>query len=113
MAALPKFVYYSNYGNLDSEIYLPHVIDNLKREGLGQKEIAKARTLKVLFEFVNLKPEEILTLGKESHPAGQQPTHEQVEMTPRRRRSAASSTGSSPGRTARCGGRSPSRPRRS
>jgi hypothetical protein len=29
---LPKFVYYSNYGNLDSEIYLPHVIQNKNRE---------------------------------------------------------------------------------
>jgi len=42
---MPSFVYYSNYGNLDSEIYLPHVIENLKRKGLGTKEEAKARTL--------------------------------------------------------------------
>lgn len=35
---VPSFVYYSNYGNLDSEIYLPHVIDNLKRKDLGQRE---------------------------------------------------------------------------
>lgn len=78
---LPAFVYYSNYGNLDSEIYLPHVIQNLKREGeLGQKEGAKARTLKVLFEFVNLKPEEILALGKDVHAQGHQPTDAQVEQ---------------------------------
>lgn len=62
---LPKFVYYSNYGNLDSEIYLPHVIENLKRNDLGPKEEAKARTLKVLFDFVKLEPSEILELGKE------------------------------------------------
>lgn len=62
---LPKFVYYSNYGNLDSEIYLPHVIDNLARKGLGGKEEAKARTLKVLFEFVKLQPKEILELGRD------------------------------------------------
>ncbi len=31
---LPFFVYYSNYGNLDSEIYLPHVIENLQRTDL-------------------------------------------------------------------------------
>ena len=64
-ALLPTFVYYSNYGNLDSEIYLPHVIENMKREELGSKEAAKARTLKVLFEFVGLKPEEILELGRD------------------------------------------------
>ena len=60
---LPQFVYYSNYGNLDSEIYLPHVIENLKRHDLGTKEAAKARTLRVLFRFVGLQPQEILSSG--------------------------------------------------
>ncbi len=79
---LPKFVYYSNYGNLDSEIYLPHVIQNLDRvEDLGQKERAKARTLKVLFEFVELQPNEILNLGKDVHAQGQLPTVAQVEQS--------------------------------
>ena len=61
---LPKFVYYSNYGNLDAQIYLPHVVDNLKRENLGQKEAAKARTVKVLFDLVGLSPDEILELAR-------------------------------------------------
>lgn len=69
---LPAFVYYSNYGNLDSEIYLPHVIANLKRKDIQGKEAAKARTLRVLFEFVRLKAEEILSLGEEgADPAAQ------------------------------------------
>ena len=68
-SALPRFVYYSDYGNLDSEIYLPHVIANLGRTDLGAKERAKAQTLKVLFSFVGLSPEEILELGREV-PAG-------------------------------------------
>lgn len=63
---LPSFVYYSDYGNLDSEIYLPHVLDNLRRSDLGEKERAKVRSLKVLFEFVRLSPNEILELGKET-----------------------------------------------
>jgi hypothetical protein len=63
---LPSFVYYSNYGNLDFEIYLPHVIENLTRSGLGAKEAAKVRTLKVLFEFVGRQPNEILQLGKDA-----------------------------------------------
>ncbi len=62
---LPTFVYYSTYGNLDSEIYLPHVIDNLKRTDLSGKDEARARTLRVLFGFVRLKPEEILELGQD------------------------------------------------
>ena len=65
ISAIPSFIYYSNYGNLDSEIYLPHVIANLKRPDLGEREAAKARTLKVLFQFVGLSPQEILELGKE------------------------------------------------
>lgn len=69
--SLPTFVYYSNYGNLDSEIYLPHVVENLEREknqALGAKEAAKARTLRVLFKFVKLSPQEILQLGQEVKP---------------------------------------------
>jgi hypothetical protein len=64
--SLPKFVYYSSYGNLDSEIYLPHVVENLARTDLGQKEAARARTLRVLFNFVKLQPKEILELGQEA-----------------------------------------------
>lgn len=60
----PSFVYYSNYGNLDAQIYLPHVVENLSREDLGAKEEAKARTLKVLFDLVNLSPSEVLELAR-------------------------------------------------
>ncbi len=62
---LPRFVYYSEYSNLDAEIYLPHVIQNSTRQDLGFREQAKVRTLNVLFDFVRLKPEEILALGSE------------------------------------------------
>ena len=62
---LPRFVYYSNYGNLDSEIYLPHVVENMDRADLGAKESAKARTLRVLFDFVGVQAREILQLGRD------------------------------------------------
>ena len=75
---LPKFVYYSTYGNLDSEIYLPHVIQNLAREDLGAREQAKARTLKVLFEFVGLKPDEILDLGQDFPNRNREPTDSEI-----------------------------------
>jgi len=61
---LPKLVYYSNYGNLDAQIYLPHVAENLERDDLGQKEEAKARTLQVLFDLVGLSAEEVLELAR-------------------------------------------------
>lgn len=62
---LPKFVYYSNYGNLGDQIYLPHVVHNLSRKDeLSTREAAKARTLKVLFDLVDLGPEEMLELAE-------------------------------------------------
>jgi len=60
---MPKYVYYSNYGNLDSDLYLPRVIEDLNREDLNEKAQAKVRTIRTLFEFVNLDPKEILSLG--------------------------------------------------
>lgn len=63
---IPQFVYYSNYGNLTSRIYLPHAIKWLKNEnvpGIDIKE-EQVRTIRVLFDYVNLMPEEIYEAGK-------------------------------------------------
>ena len=66
---IPKFVYYSEYGNLDSDLYLPRVKEDLDRiDSLGGKERMKARTLKILFGHLNLNPDEILSLGQENKP---------------------------------------------
>lgn len=87
MDSLPHFVYYASYGNLDSEIYLPHVIDNMARTDLGQKEEAKARTLKVLFEFVKLSPEEIRELGRDKLAQPQHgPTADEIREGAERRK---------------------------
>lgn len=83
---LPKFVYYSNYGNLDSEIYLPHVVQNLARTDLGAKEAAKARTLRVLFSFVRLQAKEILELGKDFKDPSRQPTAAEIEQIAEKKR---------------------------
>lgn len=65
---LPKFVYYANYGNLDSEIYLPRVISDFNStRQISEKELAKQRTLKVLFEYVSLDPDEILDMGQHDY----------------------------------------------
>lgn len=90
--AIPKFVYYANYGNLDSEIYLPHVVQNLKRTDLGAKEEAKARTLRVLFSFVRLKPEEILELGrdfKDPQDQNRQPSPDEIAKVAEAKRTRA------------------------
>ena len=63
---MPSFVYYSNYGNLDAQIYLPHAIKWLNsEEEAGIDNSAKVRTLRVLFDFVKLNPQEVLDLGKD------------------------------------------------
>lgn len=64
---IPKFVYYSNYGNLSTKIYLPNVIKWLNGEAVPGIEINEdqVRTLRVLFDFVKLNPQEILELGKD------------------------------------------------
>jgi hypothetical protein len=87
LESLPKFVYYSTYGNLDSEIYLPHVIQNMTRRDHGAKEQAKARTLKVLFEFVKLQPQEILELGRDfKDQSGRQPNESEVATIAEKKR---------------------------
>ena len=67
MSEMPKFVYYSNYGNLSSKIYLPNVIKWLNNQTVQGIEVNEdqVRTLRVLFEFVKLDPKEILELGKD------------------------------------------------
>lgn len=64
---IPKFVYYASYANLSSELYLPNIISDLNRyDSLSEKSKNKAKTLKVLFDFVKLSPQEILELGEET-----------------------------------------------
>lgn len=63
---MPNFVYYSNYGNLDAQIYLPHAVKLLNGEKVdGFNNDDKVRTLRVLFEYVGLEPKEVLSLGKD------------------------------------------------
>ena len=62
---LPKFIYYSNYGNLSGKIYLPHAI--AWQEGRDVPGIKKnedqERTINVLFKFVDLDPKELIQLS--------------------------------------------------
>ena len=90
VATLPAFVYYSNYGNLDSEIYLPHVVANLERIDIGGKEAAKSRTLRVLFSFVRLSPKEILELGRDfKDPSNREPNQLEIAAVAEKKRERA------------------------
>ena len=65
---IPTFIYYSNYGNLTSRIYLPHAVKWLNNESVPGVDIKEdqVRTIRVLFDYVNLKPKEILELGQDA-----------------------------------------------
>ena len=87
---VPHFVYYSNYGNLTSKIYLPHVIKWLAGEEITgvRKNDDQLRTIKVLFEYVGLEPEEILEYGRDAvdiarernrNNTNPEPTEEEIE----------------------------------
>jgi predicted ATPase len=58
---LPVFVYFENYGILDSAVYLPRFVDDLARK----PDDSKIRTIKAMFDQVGLSAQEILELGRE------------------------------------------------
>ena len=57
---MPKFVYYSNYGNLSSKIYLPHALRWIKGEkiqGIDTND-EQVRTLNLSLHKVNYREED-------------------------------------------------------
>ncbi len=87
-SAIPRFVYYSEYGNLDSDLYLPRVKEDLARiDQLTGKERMKARTLKILFGHLGLNPDDILALGQENSPNNNpaEKTDKQIEEESRKK----------------------------
>jgi predicted ATP-dependent endonuclease of OLD family len=81
LKAIPKFVYYSNYGNLDSDIYLPQAIASMNQASQTGIAEAKARTVRVLFEFVGLDADEILEMGKDPVSQGEPSTDDTLKQT--------------------------------
>lgn len=81
LRSIPKFVYYSDYGNLDSEIFLPRVIEDLERNDLSESARAKVRTLDVLFKYVGLSPQEIYELGNDRKVIIKKLNHHEQEIS--------------------------------
>lgn len=86
---IPSFVYYSNYGNLSSHVYLPHAKEWLNGravEGIDTNE-DQVRTLKELFFFVHLEPDEIIQLGRDPREVARsrnsygEPTKEEIQKS--------------------------------
>ena len=54
---MPGFIYYSNYGNLDSNIYLPQMLDKFNKSGVNAISKSKRRTIKLLLMYIGITPE--------------------------------------------------------
>jgi len=60
-AELPVFIYFENYGILDSAVYLPRFLEDLASE----PEEARVRTINAMFKHVELSAQEVSDLGRE------------------------------------------------
>jgi predicted ATP-dependent endonuclease of OLD family len=61
LGSLPVFIYFENYGILDSAVYLPEFVEKNKSEPNNPR----VRTISAMFKHVNLTGEEIQTLGED------------------------------------------------
>lgn len=79
--AMPQFVYYSNYGNLSSKIYLPHAITWLNGGNVSgiERNEEQIRTIRILFKFLKLDPKEIQELGNGPENTNNQKSIEKFE----------------------------------
>lgn len=59
--SLPVLIYFENYGVLDSAIYLPRFLEDLKRDANNPR----VRTINAMFKHVALDAKDIATLGSE------------------------------------------------
>ncbi len=79
VAELPVFIYFENYGILDSAVYLPRFLEDL---AAGPQE-PRVRTINAMFKHVQLTAQEISNLGLEeaegARTAGQSVTEEMIK----------------------------------
>ncbi|MBQ7977018.1 MAG: AAA family ATPase [Clostridia bacterium] len=60
---MPGFIYYSNYGNLDSNIYLPQMLAKFNKSGVNTISKSKRRTVKLLLMYIGITPEMLVCDG--------------------------------------------------
>lgn len=75
---LPVFIYFENYGILDSAVYLPRFLEDLA----ARPEAPRVRTINAMFKHVKLTAQEVSDLGREeaekARTAGQPVTPEMI-----------------------------------
>lgn len=86
---LPVFVYFENYGILDSAIYLPRFLEDL----VSAPHESRIRTVNAMFKHVNLTASEIAELGREqaqqARVQNQKPTEEVIAKDRERKEARA------------------------
>jgi hypothetical protein len=86
---LPVFIYFENYGILDSAIYLPRFLEDLRRA----PEDSRIRTVNAMFRHVRLTAQEIAELGREqaqqARAQNQLPTPEVIAQDQHRKEARA------------------------
>jgi len=84
LESLPVFIYFENYGVLQSAIYLPRFLEDLGRT----PDDARVRTVNAMFSHVRLAAQDIAALGREqaqqAQAKGQQPTDEVIRQDQQR-----------------------------
>jgi hypothetical protein len=92
--ALPVFIYFENYGILDSAVYLPRFLEDLAR----LPNEPKIRTINSMFKHVGLEAKAIAELGREeaaeAKQAGQPVTDEMIRRDQERKELRAVKTNS-------------------
>lgn len=94
VAALPVFIYFENYGILDSAVYLPRFLDDLVRS----PNEPRVRTINAMFKHVGLDAKVIADLGREetteAKRVGQPVTEEMIQRDQERKELRAVTTNS-------------------
>lgn len=92
--ALPVFIYFENYGILDSAVYLPRFVQDLAHS----PDEPRIRTINAMFKHVKLDASDIAQLGQEEAArlvqAGQQVTDEAIHRDAERKELRAVKTNS-------------------
>lgn len=82
---LPVFIYFENYGTLDSAVYLPRFLNHLKTG----PEDRNVRTVNAMFKHVQLTAKEISELGSEeaaeAKAAGERVTNDMIQRDQERK----------------------------
>lgn len=71
---IPTFVYYSQYSNLESRIYLPDAIRLLNGENVsgGNANDDRVRITRILFDYMRVNPNELYEMGRNANDLARQ-----------------------------------------